>query len=130
MKLIVCVDDRGGLTFGGKRVSRDGVLIRRILDRVGEGRLWVTPYSAPLFEAAPVCVDAALPARAGEWCFLEDADPAELLARAGEVWLYRWNRHYPSDRKFPGLGPEWTMVETAEFEGKSHPVITEEVYRR
>lgn len=130
MRVIVCLDDNNGMTFNHRRQSSDAVLTRRIADLVADSTLWVSPYSAKLFADYPVCVadDFLEQARAGDYCFVEDADVIPYMDRIEKLILYRWNRRYPSDRKFPVLGSQWRLVATKEFEGKSHPVITEEVY--
>lgn len=132
MKIIACIDDQNGLLFNRRRLSSDVVLTRRILENIGDATLWVTPYSAKLFEGASVCVDPCLLDRAKveEYCFIEDTDIMPYMDKVTQIVLYRWNRRYPSDRKFPVLGSEWQLVATEEFEGNSHPVITEEVYER
>lgn len=132
MKIIACVDDQNGILFNHRRLSSDAVLTRRILENIGDATLWVTPYSAKLFEGASVCVDPCLLdlAKAEDYCFIEDSDIMPYMDKVTQIVLYRWNRRYPSDRKFPVLGSEWRLMATEEFEGKSHPVITEEVYVR
>lgn len=45
MKLILCVDDKGGLAFNHRRQSRDRVLNERILMHCGMHRLWISPYT-------------------------------------------------------------------------------------
>lgn len=132
MKIIACVDDQNGILFNHRRLSSDAVLTRRILENIGDASLWVTPYSAKLFEGASVCVDPCLLdlAKAEDYCFIEDSDIMPYMDKVTKIVLYCWNRRYPSDRKFPVLGSEWRLVATEKFEGKSHPVITEEVYVR
>ena len=62
-------------------------------------------------------------------CFLELQNPAPALARAEELIVYRWNRHYPSDQRI-ALPPEgWRLIAKTEFLGYSHDKITKEVYR-
>ena len=61
---------------------------------------------------------------------IEDSDIMPYMDKVTQIVLYRWNRRYPSDRKFPALGSEWRLVAAEDFEGNSHPVITEEVYER
>ena len=46
MKLILCVDDKGGLAFNHRRQSRDRVLNEHILMHCGMHRLWISPYTA------------------------------------------------------------------------------------
>ncbi len=133
MILIVCLDDRNGMAFGGRRQSRDRELTARIAARVGAARLWTTPYSAPLFEGLemPLSVDAdcLTKAAAGDFCFVETQEvPPDLAVEA--LVVYRWNRHYPGDLYFPAdrLLPPLTLVSATDFVGYSHDTITEELY--
>ena len=77
MKLIVCLDDAGGMMFNHRRQSRDRVLIADMLQHVGTTPLWVTPYSAPLFPedcaSLQVVPDPAKVAGENDYCFVEDA---------------------------------------------------------
>ncbi len=132
MKIIACIDDQNGLLFNHRRLSSDVMLTRRILENIGDATLWVTPYSAKLFDGASVCVDPLLmdKAKDADYCFIEDTDMAPYMDKVSQIILYRWNRRYPSDRKFPALSSEWRLIATEEFTGNSHPVITEEVYER
>ena len=52
MKIIVCLDDNGGMAFNRRRQSRDRVLIEDIAKTVGNARLYIDKYSAPLFESS------------------------------------------------------------------------------
>ena len=135
MKLILCVDDNGGIAFNKRRQSRDRVLNGHILERCGAHKLWITPYTAKLFgadEAERFCVDEDCMARAGEddFCFAEIRDPAPYLRRAKQVILYRWNRVYPADSYFNLPDTGWNRQSESEFAGSSHEKITEEVFER
>ena len=134
MHLIVCLDDADGMLFNKRRQSSDKLLCSRILEKTAGSRLWMNEYSAKLFsgKTAPnICVDAAFldKCEAGEWCF---AETGELLAYTGKlesITVYRWNRRYPADVKFPArllAGRAPTRKE--DFPGNSHDTITEEVY--
>ena len=48
MKLILCVDDKGGLAFNHRRQSRDRVLNEHILMHCVMSSLWISPYTAKL----------------------------------------------------------------------------------
>jgi hypothetical protein len=65
-------------------------------------------------------------------CFVEDRDPSPFLGKADKVVIYRWNRHYPADKRFEfdlsSLGFEKASAEN--FIGSSHPTITEEIYEK
>jgi dihydrofolate reductase len=48
-----------------------------------------------------------------------------------EVYLYKWNRKYPSDVKFPkDMLNDFKLEGSTDFEGNSHEKITEERYVR
>ncbi len=132
MNVIVCLDDNNGMMFNKRRQSSDVVLTQRILDMAHTSKLWVNEYSAKLFAGVDVFVadDFMEQAGTGEYCLVEDADIAPHVERIEKLIIYRWNRRYPSDRKFNLSLDGWDLILTQEFAGKSHPVITEEVYMR
>ncbi len=132
MTMIVCVDDHNGLLFNMRRQSRDREVIARVLARCEGKRLWVSPYSAPLFGDADVAVDddPAAAVQSDDCCFIENTPL--MFDKATRLIVYRWNRHYPSDVRLPDT-PEalgFTHSETAEFAGHSHECITEDIYTK
>lgn len=134
MRLIVCVDDGYGMSFGGRRQSKDRVLRDRILE-LTEGRpIWMNAYSAGQFseQTDKICVAEDFLDRAGaeDWCFAETQELAEAANRIRMLVIYRWNRRYPSDRKLPEelISACTSPVSCREFAGFSHEKITEEVY--
>ncbi len=134
MRVFVCVDDRDGMMFGGKRQSRDSALIADLVASAG-GRVCVTPYSAPLFEGSgaqlSIC-DSFEELRADDSCFVENAALIPAAELIDELVIYRWNRHYPSDMRLELQPQEYGLraAEQSEFEGSSHPHITKEVYKK
>ena len=128
----LCLDDRGGLSFNRRRLSRDRAQQEDLLSLCQGAPLWLAPCSAPLFDWAAdrVCVDGALLDRAGdgEICFLEDRLPP-MEAVEGLI-LYRWNRAYPADVHFRPDLSGFTLAEQTEFPGTSHEAITREIYLR
>lgn len=134
MKLIVCLDDKNGMLFNKRRQSSDIEVCKRVLALTGESVLWMNAYSGKLFEGlgANVCVDESFWERAGQqdWCFVENVDVQTFVPRADEIVIYRWNRVYPADLRFPiHLLDGWTKTQTLDFPGNSHEMITQEVYR-
>ena len=130
MKLIVCLDDRNGMTFLGRRQSQDALLRKDLLAYVAGSTLSMNAYSAAQFEAgSPICITEQ-PTACGYW-FVENL-PVEPLLPLEELVIYRWNRHYPSDKKFPlALALEGLqLAHTAHFPGSSHEKITREVYKK
>lgn len=131
MKLIVCLDEKDGLSFNRRRQSSDRKLWERLLERVGEERLWMNAYSAKLFDKLPenVTVDEDFleKAQAGDWCFAENVSLLPAAGKVEELTVYRWKKVYPADRKYPF--PKGKLVGSYDFSGNSHECITEEVYR-
>lgn len=137
MTVVVCIDDQMGMTFYGRRQSRDRVVIGDILDTVrkDEGaRLLITPFSAKLFGEgdAVVCDDPFADAEDNDVIFIEDIPFPSQDKRVDRAVLYRWNRSYPYDKKLdtPPDQCGFKLVECCELEGYSHPLITKEVYLR
>lgn len=134
MKLFVCVDDRFGLLFNHRRVSRDVAVINLICQRIGTEKLWMHPYSVPLFpEGTALQAEESFLERAKpeDFCFLENADIRPYIHRVDELILFRWNRKYPFDFSFPfeECFKGWRKISSEDFPGNSHDIITMEVYR-
>ena len=131
MKLIVCVDNKGGMAFNHRRQSRDRVLTEDIARTVGDAHLVLMPYSRSLFEgyALDVAVSNDPLADAGEqdFCFLETSSPTSDEG-ISELILYHWNRDYPSDTPFLMNRSAFELISCEEFIGFSHQKITKEVY--
>ena len=129
MILSLCVDDRMGLMFQGRRLSKD-VLLREKLMELSGGMLRMSSYSAKQFDM-PVYSSADYLSGASEndWCFAENDDYLAASERINKIVLFRWNRSYPADLYFAFPG-EWSLIHTEEFPGKSHERITMEVYER
>jgi len=134
MNIIVCVDDDGGMLFLGRRQSKDRIL-RAQARLLAQGQpLWMNDYTARQFagDGKTVVVDEDFLDKAPQdaWCFVENVDVRAFLDKIDKVAMYRWNRLYPSDAKFPMelFAGRWKPISTREFTGSSHDRITEEVY--
>jgi len=129
MHLIVCVDDRDGVSFCGRRLSQDRLLIAHLLRLTRDSKLWMSGYSAKLFPNADVLIDQDFLHKAGEgdYCFLETAPFPSNCENLESVILYHWNRAYPSTVRFPRNLLESMHLQSAEeFAGSSHEKITME----
>ena len=134
MTLILCADDRNGLLFHNRRLSRDSVLCDRILELCRNKTLWMNSYSASIFPRNTPNIRVSEKfldeAGEGEFCFVENTEITDVLSRTKTLVIYRWNRSYPSDVKLPeNLLEGKKPVSTLEFAGSSHPSITQEVYK-
>ena len=133
MKLMVCLDERGGMAFNGRRQSRDRRVCEDMVREVGKACLAVRPESAALFSESAVellvCADPMSEAGEGDACFLETQKPI-LREDTDTVVIYRWNRHYPADLTFDADLSAFRMTRHEEFAGTSHENITKEVWKR
>lgn len=131
MTFAVCIDDRGGMAFMGKRLSRDRVQLERLFSLVGEGVLLVTPYSERLVEGFPrVRVVSDVRVREENTVlFLETVDPTPLLRSGDTLAVYRFGRHYPSDLRLVADLSRMELLSACAFVGSSHPDMTETLYR-
>ena len=138
MKLIVCTEADDGVSFFGRRVSRDTEVCKDMLDSLKEGEtIWMNAYSAKLFA---FCTDERIrteedfrkKAPGNAVCFAEGGKVLEEFSCFDEITVYRWNRRYPSDVKFDAARcrQEFRLCSVTEFAGKSHEKITKEVYRK
>lgn len=134
MILTACIDDRGGMLFNKRRLSRDRLLLQNLLEEAAGRAVWMNAYSRKLFVPPPENLRCAedFPRRAGpgELCFFENLDPAPWVEKAEEIVLYHWNRVYPSDLRFAMPPGGWTLFRREEFPGSSHERITKEVFVR
>jgi hypothetical protein len=135
MIAIVCLDDQDGMLFHNRRQSMDSRVREYMIELCGEKPLWMNRYSAGQFSQIHpnFCIDEDFLEKAGfgEYCFLENVDAANVADMVEGIVIFRWNRRYPADMRFPTaiFSQKWTRIETKEFPGSSHERITLEVYR-
>ena len=132
MHLMVCLDEKGGMSFFGRRQSMDRLLREKALSLAGPGNLWMDPYSADQFREDAcdfrITRDPLAEVPPEGWFFHELGDTAALLSNADRVAVFRWNRLYPSDRRFPQEKLQ-NLLHREDFPGNSHETITLEVYQ-
>jgi hypothetical protein len=131
MQVIITVENRNGMLFSHRRVSRDQKVSERILAYCKEKKLWMNAYSAKLFENNPqICVSETFLEQKDAICFVEDQDVTPYLPEIDTIILFHWNRDYPADLFFTVDLSEWNRIHQEEFAGKSHDKITMEVYKK
>ena len=132
MKLIICLDDKNGMLFNKRRQSRDSVLNEKVISIAEGSRLLMNAYSAKLFADFNVTVDEDFLclAEKDDFCFCEKA--IDSLENVEKIYVFRWNRHYPSDTVFSfDLEKEgYSLESTEEFAGSSHDKITLDIYTK
>lgn len=131
MQVIITVENRNGMLFNHRRVSRDQKVSERILAYCKEKKLWMNAYSAKLFENNPqIRVSETFLEQKDAICFVEDQDVTPYLPEIDTIILFHWNRDYPADLFFTVDLSEWNRIHQEEFAGKSHDKITMEVYKK
>ena len=138
MKIIVCLDDYGGMLFNARRQSRDRVLIDDVMSELGDEKIYILDFSESLFSAYQdrytVVDDFSTLVNSSKdcVCFVENVSVANLLDKINAVTVYHWNRVYPRDFVFDiNLEKEgFSLKSSYEFEGYSHENIKKEVYER
>ena len=129
MILAVCVEERMGISFMGKRLSKDRVVREKLLALSG-GRLRMSVYSGKQFGTGVYAgADYLSGAAEDDWVFAENDEYLACADRIGQIVLFKWNRAYPADVYFSFPG-DWALVSAEDFPGNSHETITMEVYRR
>lgn len=136
MIAVVCLDNRDGTLFHGRRQSQDRALRADLLRECRGRRLWMNRYSAPLFaeSEAAVTVDDDCLAKAGEgeFCLAENQPLSPWREKLEGMIVYRWNRAYPADEHLDLLprAAGLRLSQRVDFPGYSHEKLTREVYVR
>lgn len=129
MNVMVCVDDDYGMLFNHRRQSSDQKLIERI-KVIAKQRLWITEFSSKLFDC-DIKTDQNMlgKAESDDFCFVENLRLMPYLDKINKLYVFHWNRKYPSDFKLDlNLAKDFVLEKTEDFVGKSHEKITMEVY--
>ena len=132
MNIIICVDDNMGMMFNNRRQSQDRALRERILEITKGKNLYMNGYSASQFtEGSNIIVDDNFldKAQQGDFCFVENSDIRVYNSKIEKLIIYKWNRNYPSDFQFQLTLDDFCLESTFEFQGYSHKVITEEIWK-
>ena len=134
MILAICIDDTNGMMFNHRRVSSDKKVIQDIMLNVDADMVAISPYSLPLFKdfESNVVVAEDLLHSGNTFCFAESGDFLSIRDEVQKLIVYKWNRRYPSDCKFPmeSFHSVMKLHSVEEFQGNSHECITKEVYVR
>jgi len=131
MTVYVCLDDRGGMSFNGRRQSRDSKVFEDIRQEL-TGELLIDPFSEKLICRAELpyrLIEGPLPQ---EGDFFLEMRPAQEVLTADRIVIYRWGRHYPADRRWELDLEEYgfSLTEQTAFPGTSHELIGKDVFCR
>ena len=132
----VCVDDLGGMLFGGRRQSRDRVMISDLIAFAGDKKIIINDFSLPLFkdynDKIIISSHPLKDATEDEVCFIENIPLADYKEKIETLVIYRWNRKYPFDFSLDinPLEEGFHLHKKADFKGNSHDKITKEIYEK
>lgn len=148
MKIIVCIDNNGGLMFNHRRQSQDSALRAWLYDHFESEdskdewqdlvikRLHLNNYSYNQFtdapEGSPIVVSETPleDCTDDEFCFVEDIDITPYLDDIDEFIIINWNRDYPSDTSLDIDFNELRLISCIYIAGSSHEKITIERYKK
>ena len=134
MKVIVCIDNKNGMMFGGKRQSMDSLQRQDVEELIGKNSLFMKPYSYSLYQDRNMDIHVVEDLWSEEndnYILVEDEDVTPLLSQIDTFIVYQWNRTYPGDFFFSiDLDNFYEKQEEKEFPGSSHEKITRIIYRR
>lgn len=125
MTVIIALDDKDGYTLFGKRLSRDREMISDMINSFD--KIAVSDYSRELFENGGNLIPLPSQIPDNMVLFLETEDIPE---KANTLIVYRWNRHYPSNKRYSPKANGWRKKEESFLTGYSHSKITKEIYTK
>lgn len=128
--IIACVDNRMGLLFNGRRLSRDRAVREKIMSII-PNEIIMTPYSANQFEnkyQEKITQTSEFTFQKDNYYFIE-ANEMIPWEKVDTLLLFQWNRNYPADTfLLIPKGQTFVMKSSEDFDGSSH-FITMEVYQ-
>ena len=133
MTVVCCIENNMGISFGGRRVSRDVMVCSDLLQLCQGHTLYMAPTSVKLFAGLTgeeiISISETIPECNEDFYFYEGG-PQDQFLLADRIILYKWNRDYPSDLKLELDLSKYDLKETYEFPGNSHDLITRKIYER
>lgn len=134
MKISYCIAENAGLSFNGRRVSRDLKILENIKKEAGNGKICVENGSVGIFERlgiAVFCISSADDAEK-DCIFFAESESEAYLDKSDTLVIYKFNRSYPADVFIPTekINAEFELISAEDFQGASHEKITKEIYRR
>ncbi len=136
MTVFVCIEERGGMLFMKRRLSKDRELTADIIKSVGDGILYISDFSESLFADSDISVMSVSnpleSAGENDFVFIENLGLSESINNVKRLIIYNWNRKYPFDLSLD-INPlefGFSLKEVYEFKGYSHDKITKEIYEK
>ena len=136
MTVFVCIDDRGGMLFNKRRLSKDKAVIHDIEKEVTDDVLYITEFSEALFADSNVSAlsvsDPLFCASENDFVFIENMALKSYIDKIDKLIIYKWNRRYPFDLSLD-IDPRndgFYLESESSFKGNAHDKITKEIYKK
>ena len=134
MNIIYTLDEQNGTNLLGKRQSKDSVLADEILS-MAKGLLYIKGTSLSFFDGKAVKGLATIVEDFDQvpndaFIFTEEVLPQSIMDKADNIYVFRWNRRYPSMIQDRVNLDGYKYETTRHFQGNSHDKITLEVYNK
>lgn len=131
----VCTDPRGGMMFNNRRQVKDQEIVTNAVEYFGKCGVFVTQYSARLFEKyenVTVCDDPIRECADGGLCFIEDPDLLSDCAELETLVIYTWGIPYPADKYLPFEPAAFGLkrISKEKLSTQIHKKVTREVFLR
>ena len=136
MNIIVTLSNNNGMLFNKRRQSRDGILVNRMFELIGDKKLNINGFSWQMLgnrkENINLSEDFLKNAKSGDFCFVENKNLKDFEDKIEKIYVFQWNRDYPADFFFDIdlEGGKWKNTYVEEFAGSSHENITLLIYER
>lgn len=129
MKVIVCLEENYGMSLFGKRLSFDRIVFEKIKEITQGYTLYVKEASHKILcehGVAHEVIEDIQDVKEADFLFLEfEMIPMDTV---DEIYVFHWNRKYPSSLKFKLDSDKYIVKDVEEFKGFSHEKVRLEKY--
>ena len=129
MNLIICTDNKGGIAFNKRRVSKDEEIMKMIKEITEGDVIYISPRSEALFTEYGVSnykvQDIGSEIKNG-YVFNEFNDLK--YSTPSMIYNFCFNRDYPSDIRI-SISDNYLLDSVTKFKGKSHDEISLFIYK-
>lgn len=132
MTIVICLDNNSGMSFDGKRQSKDRLFRKFLLDKAEKekSQISMTPYSYEQFKAdeRDELIDVKESFSFDESCVFLERKTNIPWEKVDTLIICCWNRDYPADEYFSiPIGVECRLLSTEEIPEATH-LLTVETY--
>ena len=134
MNIIIALDDNNGMLFNNRRQTRDAIVNQRILELTPYRPLLINNFSWQMLNFAKdkilVTENFLDIATDEDFCFVENQKLLPHINKINAIYVFKWNREYPTDFSLDINLNDWKCTYFEEFAGSSHECIYLEKYEK